>query len=161
MIDGAVSGRLLVKSGGVYTVTATNNNLVSPPSAALTITVDVPLVKPVITLTKGQLQSSVAAGNQWYLDGLAIPGAVGMLYQPTAEGHYTVRDSLGACISPLSDAYTFKIDAVIRLDDTHYLTSGRIHSGIRSCSGSTSKVTPVYPCGSSICRDGCVIAAIS
>src|SRR5205807_2070730 len=45
------------------------------------------------------LTSSDATGNQWYLNGVAIAGAVNQNYSATAAGDYTVTFTSGGCSS--------------------------------------------------------------
>jgi len=65
-------------------------------SARTAITPTTPTA-PVITLNGTQLSSSAAAGNQWYLNGTAIAGAVGPNYTPVLSGTYTVRTTTNGC----------------------------------------------------------------
>ena len=46
--------------------------------------------KPVITNNNNVLYSSAASGNQWYLNGMLIPGATDTKYTPLKGGTYTV-----------------------------------------------------------------------
>lgn len=46
---------------------------------------------PTISRTGTTLTSSAATGNQWYLNGVLIPGATGQSITATAAGTYTVR----------------------------------------------------------------------
>ena len=57
---------------------------------------------PVISIQDDILNSSSAEGNQWYLDGNIIPGAVDQTYLPTESGFYTVEVTIDGCtaISP-------------------------------------------------------------
>jgi hypothetical protein len=58
----------------------------------------------VITQNGTTLSSSVAANNQWYLNGVAIPGATGQTYAPTRSGTYRVDVTLSSgCISQSAD----------------------------------------------------------
>src|SRR5690606_39224093 len=56
---------------------------------------------PVITLSGNDLVSvpggSQLSGFQWYLDGVAIPGATDSTFTPTASGDYTVSAFDGTC----------------------------------------------------------------
>lgn len=45
---------------------------------------------PIITQFGNQLTSSSPTGNQWYLNGIIIPGATGQIYNATQPGTYTV-----------------------------------------------------------------------
>ncbi|WKZ67385.1 MAG: PQQ-dependent sugar dehydrogenase [Flavobacteriales bacterium] len=49
-----------------------------------------PAPAPVIALDGNGLVSTAALGYQWYLNGTAIPGAVGQSYTPTENGDYRV-----------------------------------------------------------------------
>lgn len=53
---------------------------------------------PVITLNGSVLSSSAATGNQWYMNGVAIAGAVGQTHTPVFSGTYTVRTNTNGCI---------------------------------------------------------------
>ncbi len=63
---------------------------------------------PVITVVNDSLVSSVALGNQWYLNGNAIAGANDKKYKPTQSGAYsvTVFDNLGCSRSSATFNYT-------------------------------------------------------
>lgn len=57
---------------------------------------------PTISQSGLDLTSSSATGNQWYLDGVLIPGATSQLYSATANGTYTVIVTTGGCSSASS-----------------------------------------------------------
>ena len=65
-------------------------------SARTAITPTTPTA-PVITLNGTQLSSSAAAGNQWYINGTALAGAVSQNYTPVLSGTYTVRTTTNGC----------------------------------------------------------------
>lgn len=50
---------------------------------------------PTISAAGGDLMSSSATGNQWFLDGNSIPSANGQTYTPAANGSYTVSNNCG------------------------------------------------------------------
>lgn len=108
LINGAMGDSYPATDSGVYTVTTTHNGLVSPPSAGITVTQSPVPGQPVITLSGVNLQSSAAAGNQWYLDEVALTGATGQSYHPTDTGQYTVRVTLDSCTGDESVAYDYK-----------------------------------------------------
>lgn len=66
-----------------------------------------PLTKPVIAREGHALRSSAAEGNQWYLNGMLIPGANTQVYTPTETGVYSVEVIKDGCISERSLAYSF------------------------------------------------------
>jgi photosystem II stability/assembly factor-like uncharacterized protein len=68
--------------------------------------------KPVITVSGNTLTSSSVSGNQWYLNGVLIPGATGQQYSATIAGIYTVLVNQAGCSSAFSDGYNLLITAV-------------------------------------------------
>jgi hypothetical protein len=70
---------------------------------------------PVITANGNVLTSSIASGNQWYLDGAVIPGAINQTYTATANGVYNVLVSMGSCSSP-SNTITITTTSVPNVD---------------------------------------------
>jgi photosystem II stability/assembly factor-like uncharacterized protein len=67
--------------------------------------------KPVITMdTNNTLFSSVATGNQWYVDTTQlIPGATSQSYHPAQSGLYALQINNNGCKSEFSDLFTFTI----------------------------------------------------
>ncbi|MDD3877977.1 MAG: S8 family serine peptidase [Bacteroidales bacterium] len=77
-------------------------------SPAVDVTVNPVPAKPTITENNGVLFSSSLQGNQWYLDGVLIPGAVQRPYTPTGPGNYSVQvTNAFGCESEMSDPYLF------------------------------------------------------
>lgn len=48
---------------------------------------------PIAHFQNGRLYSSSLSKNQWYLDGILLPGATGSEFQPLVQGNYTVEVS--------------------------------------------------------------------
>lgn len=97
-----------LNSGDVVTCIVASSSACASPSMATSnsITETVNPVPPTATITMSgtTLTSSSATGNQWYLDGTAIPGATGQNYTFTSNGNYTVVVTSGSCSSPASAA---------------------------------------------------------
>jgi hypothetical protein len=63
--------------------------------------------KPNITIINDSLFSDALAGNQWYKDGIAIPGATNQIFIAEETGLYQVNVMLSGCFSDYSDAIWF------------------------------------------------------
>ncbi len=88
---------------GNITVLGTNtcgNGAVSPNFA---VTVNAIPPAPVVTNTGTTLYSDAPSGNQWYLDGLLIPGANAQTYVASQDGYYWTVVTLNGCISAESN----------------------------------------------------------
>lgn len=70
---------------------------------------------PVISASGNVLTSSIAAGNQWYLDGSIIPNATSNTYTATANGVYTVVVIANNC-SSTSNSITITTTSVPNVD---------------------------------------------
>lgn len=86
-------------------ITVWGNNICGngPASPAFPVTVNPIPPVPVITLSGDTLTSSAPAGNQWYLDGLAIPGATGQTWIAVVDGEYWCDVTLNGCASDTSN----------------------------------------------------------
>lgn len=125
----------IVYTGGNYTVQVSDANSCSTVSAPFAVTVN-PLPTPNISLQpNNDLVSSAVTGNQWYLNGVLIPGATNQIYTPTVNGTYTVEvtDANGCVgISPPYVLTTVGINKHQLLSDVFSYTNGRltVHKGV-------------------------------
>ncbi|MFM6953955.1 MAG: S8 family serine peptidase [Sphingobacteriaceae bacterium] len=55
------------------------------------------LIAPNISRNGNVLTSSAISGNQWFLNGISIPGATSTSYTATQAGTYTVQNTVGTC----------------------------------------------------------------
>lgn len=67
----------------------------------------VTLTKPVIVQSNNTLNSSIAMGNQWLLNGAPIKGATGVTYDPIQSGNYQVADTLSSGCVAISDVFVY------------------------------------------------------
>ncbi len=84
IIPGATSKTYTATQNGVYYVVVTNGSTILQ-SAPAGIAVPVTIVQNDTLLT-----SSSVSGNQWYLDGVAIPDSTGQTIIATQNGYYSV-----------------------------------------------------------------------
>ncbi|WP_175404119.1 S8 family serine peptidase [Mucilaginibacter sp. PPCGB 2223] len=67
--------------------------------------------KPAITLNGTKLTSNFTSNNQWYLNGILIPGATSQTYTPLVSGIYRVDvTTVSGCVSK-SDDFSFVLPA--------------------------------------------------
>jgi hypothetical protein len=90
-------------STGVMNVKGTNSCGVGVQSPSFTVVVNPIPPTPVITQNGDVLSSSAPAGNQWYLEGVLIPGATGQTFTPDHTGNYTCIVTLEGCSSAVSN----------------------------------------------------------
>lgn len=77
--------------------------------------------RPIITQSGNMLVSDADNGNQWFIDGEIIPGAVQKTYIPKKSGNYTVQVTNDLnCVSEMSEPIYFEINSIIY---TNILTS--------------------------------------
>ncbi|RYZ15680.1 MAG: T9SS type A sorting domain-containing protein, partial [Sphingobacteriales bacterium] len=73
------------------------------------------LPAPVITINGSVLTSSIATGNQWYVDGVLIPDATAQTYTATTAGVYTTQVNNGVC-TLTSNQINFTTTPVVNVD---------------------------------------------
>ncbi len=67
----------------------------------------VTITKPIIIQSNNTLNSSIATGNQWILNGTPIPAATGSSYDPLQSGNYQVADTLASGCVAISDVFVY------------------------------------------------------
>jgi hypothetical protein len=112
-ISGATNYTYDATLAGSYTFKAATGSCYSIASNAIVVVVNNNTTTPVITangnltICTGQnlvLTSSVASGNQWYKNGIAITGAISQTYTVASAGSYTTKIISGTCTSAISNA---------------------------------------------------------
>jgi PKD repeat protein len=90
--SGVQNPKVVFTSSGTKTITLVSTNGIGPSVlASKTVTVNPLPAVPVISRNGDVLTSSYFSGNQWFKDGIAIPGATFQNYTVTAAGVYSVR----------------------------------------------------------------------
>jgi len=104
----ATSGTYQVRLGGNYKVRLTTgtNGVCNVMSDSVTVIVN-QVVTPSITMVGDSLVSSSPSGNQWFEDGVLVPGATGQKYSPVNIDQYTVQVTSGNCTSAMSSPYIY------------------------------------------------------
>ncbi|HNY03241.1 MAG TPA: T9SS type A sorting domain-containing protein, partial [Bacteroidales bacterium] len=98
---------------GIYTLLAmadahcTGNTSGSAPVAVFPVP-----PTPEITVNGNELFSSGCCGNQWYKEGVPIPGATGQVYRPLASAHYLTVVTVNGCESDSSNVIYFFMEGV-------------------------------------------------
>jgi hypothetical protein len=90
-------------SSGIIKVSGVNDCGPGPSSPNFNVIVNPMPATPVITQNGDTLTSSANTGNQWYLDGVLIPGATGKQHVAVYTGTYTVVVTVNACGSAPSN----------------------------------------------------------
>ena len=99
----------LVTNGATYYASQTVNGCESKDRFPVTASFIASISRPVITVKGLDLVSSTTSGNQWYLNGAPIPGAVASTYRPVETGTYTVQITPNACGALVSDPVLFSV----------------------------------------------------
>ncbi|MGA2296670.1 MAG: T9SS type A sorting domain-containing protein [FCB group bacterium] len=84
-----------------------NTSINQTDSSSINVTINPIPPTPKIIQDWDTLISSADQGNQWFKNGVLIPGATGKKFTALLNGKYTVQVTLNGCTSPLSAAYTF------------------------------------------------------
>jgi hypothetical protein len=122
LLVGGTGDSLPVVASGYYQLRVAADGVSTAADSGVQVTV-VDIDPPVITrVLDGDLVSSDTLGNQWMLDGMAIPGATLPVYHPSGPGNYTVRSTVGNCESAVSAPYALALSGQINLGNGQYLS---------------------------------------
>ncbi len=126
--SGQTSITITPANGDVISVTENSTaKCVSPVSVtsnSIALTVTPTPAKPVITQVVGDLQSSAAAGNQWFRNTSSLTGATNTMYRPLFNGSYQVQVTINGCAGPISEPFNLVIEGVSNLRPVP--TSGQV-----------------------------------
>jgi hypothetical protein len=106
-LTGEVNQTFSARQNGLYSVATMINGCMSAPSSSTEVIVNPIPLAPAISQIGKVLISSSASGNQWFLNGIAIVGAINQQHTPTEEGIYTVQVTTKGCVSAFSVLYSF------------------------------------------------------
>ncbi len=112
--NGSTVKTLEITEGGSFNVIVTDKNgCVSDNSKEIIVEYALPPIKPSISVNGEELTSSSNTGNQWYLNGDEINGAIGSSYTIMESGKYSVQvTSEEGCNSQMSDEVIVNLTSV-------------------------------------------------
>ncbi|WP_234736064.1 S8 family serine peptidase [Tellurirhabdus bombi] len=106
-IGGATTPVFSATLTGAYTVEVTGG--CGPiTSAPVAVTIQEP-IRPTVTRDEYRLLSSAPSGNQWLLNGVAIPAATQQMLLVSQSGRYSVRANQNGCGELASDEITIEV----------------------------------------------------
>lgn len=109
---------------GIYTILAVSDAQCTGTAAGSAVVAVFPVPpSPLISINGADLFSSGCCGNQWYGDGILIPGATGQNYQPHQTAHYYDIVTVNGCSSDTSNTIYFLFDGVMQINNPHYSVS--------------------------------------
>jgi len=145
-VSGAINADYTITATGNYSVRVTDGNSCTS-AASIPIAVTVNALPSTPTISAGNattfcsggsvvLTSDTASGNNWYLNGSAVSGAINADYTITATGNYSVRVTDGnSCTSAASIPIAVTVNA---LPSTPTISAG---NATTFCSGGSVVLT--------------------
>jgi len=119
-MNGETGNTLDVVASGLYSVKTNSNGITTSSDSGISVNV---LTSPVPSISRSEdniLSSSLADGNQWYLNGTIIPGATNDTYIPAKNGLYTATHTENGCTSDFSTAINIDLTGNIDLGNGQY-----------------------------------------
>lgn len=96
-----------------YNMKITTGKCVSNRAAVVGTVPPIPTVTKITTANGDSLVSSIATGNQWFLENNLIPGATDQKFKPTASGNYKVIVTDASGCQNASASFNFTITASV------------------------------------------------
>ena len=121
LIPEAQSPVFSATESGIYTAKTFTASCPSEPSEEILLRVNPVPSSPMVKQSGKLLTSSAETGNQWFSNGVLIPGANAKEYAPTQSGYYSVSTNLNGCESTPSQKYYFLITGVTTLDHNEFI----------------------------------------
>jgi hypothetical protein len=113
--NGETTSSIVVTSPGEYSVNVVYANTCSRSSSPVTISTSTAPPTPVISYNGAfDMESTLAVGYQWFLNGVAIAGATSQFYAPTENGIYSVTVSNENGCTSASEPYEWLITSVLK-----------------------------------------------
>jgi hypothetical protein len=108
-LAGETDSLLTATTAGSYRVGTTSADGCSALSAPLAVVVNALPATPVVSYSNvaNWLLSSAPSGNQWYMNGVLIPGADSTVWQPLQNGIYTVEVTNADGCTAVSSPYNY------------------------------------------------------
>ena len=108
-LAGETDSVVMATAAGSYRVGTTSADGCSALSAPLAVVVNALPATPAVSYSNvaNWLLSSAPSGNQWYLNGVLIPGADSTVWQPLQNGIYTVEVTNADGCTAVSSPYNY------------------------------------------------------
>ncbi len=105
--------QITASEAGNYTVlTVTDDHCTGTTSGSAAVALFPVPPTPVISVNGTQLASTGCCGNQWYKEGIAIPGATGQSYDPVVTAHYYTIVTVNGCVSEPSNTVYYLMTGI-------------------------------------------------
>ncbi len=112
---------IVASEPGVYTVLTISDKYCSgTPSGSAVVVVSTIPPTPVISITGTELLSSGCCGNQWYKEGILIPGETGQVFVPQASAHYFNIVTLNGCSSDTSNVIYYFMTGIRQYSSNNF-----------------------------------------
>ncbi len=139
---------------GIYHGIATN--LCNSDTVSVEVVVNPTPALPIISQNGNELSSSYATGNQWYLEGNAIPNAIGQHLMVDISGNYTVTQTdLYGCMAE-SQPYAVSLVGISDEDNRMFSVTPNPSNGLFTVSfraGSTYQISVLDATGKLVVAD--------